>query len=212
MGGIMDQFSFVFTIFFMLLGPLKIIPAFAGVTRGADDQFSRALAIRAAVIASIVVAVVALTGERLLSQYRISFEGLRIAAGLVLLLAALNTIFSKTQPPPAKSDNVSVLQLAVSPMATPVIVPPAGVAAILTFMMLAPEYPGMLHAVAIALTIIMLLDFLVMYFHKTIMKLPGLILVLQLAGAVLVFMQAALAVQVMLTALLHLGIIPGPGP
>lgn len=208
----MDQFSFVFTIFFMLLGPVKIIPPFTGLTRGADDRFTRALAIWSAVFASLVVTAIALTGETLLSKYRISIEGLRIAGGLVLLLASLITIFSKAQPPLAKSDNVSVLQLAVSPMVTPVIVPPAGVAAILTFMMLAPEYPGMLHAVGLALAIIMLLDFLVMYFIRGIMKLPGLMLILHLAGAVLVFMQAALAVQVMLTALRHLGVIPGPGP
>jgi hypothetical protein len=35
----MEEFSFVFTVFFMLLGPIKLIPSFAGVTRGTDVQF-----------------------------------------------------------------------------------------------------------------------------------------------------------------------------
>ena len=30
----MEQFPFIFTTFFMLLGPIKLIPAFAGLTKG----------------------------------------------------------------------------------------------------------------------------------------------------------------------------------
>ena len=41
----MEQFSFIFTIFFMLLGPVKLIPSFGGLTRGADRQFKRDVAI-----------------------------------------------------------------------------------------------------------------------------------------------------------------------
>ena len=49
----MDQISFIFTLQFMLLGPIKLIPSFAGVTRGADVAFKRSVAIRAVVIAAL---------------------------------------------------------------------------------------------------------------------------------------------------------------
>ena len=58
----MEQFSFIFTVFFMLLGPLKFIPAFAGLTQGADSRFKRDVAIRGVVIASVLCAFVALAG------------------------------------------------------------------------------------------------------------------------------------------------------
>ncbi|MGD0624736.1 MAG: hypothetical protein ABSB32_08455 [Thermodesulfobacteriota bacterium] len=58
----MDQFSYILTIFFMLLGPVKLIPSFAGLTRGADGRFKRDVAIRGAVIASALCAFVALAG------------------------------------------------------------------------------------------------------------------------------------------------------
>ena len=58
----MEEFSFVFTIFFMLLGPIKLIPSFAGLTRGADARFKRDVAIRGVVIAAALCVFVALAG------------------------------------------------------------------------------------------------------------------------------------------------------
>lgn len=205
----MDQFSFVLTIFFMLLGPVKLIPSFARVAQGRDLPFQRALALRAVLIAAAMAAFVAVAGGSFAARYHISVDGVRIAGGLVLLVAALNTIFGKAAPSDSGTAETTPLKLAISPLAAPVIVPPAGVAAILLFMMLAPEYPGMKLAVAIALAIIMALDFLVMFFNSRVIRTPGLIPVLQLLGAVLVFMQVGLAVETVLTALKHLGVIHG---
>ena len=53
----------------------------------------------------------------------------------------------------------------------------------------------------------MVLDFLVMYFIDRVMKTPGLTIVLTVLGSVLVFVQAALAINMMLVALTSLGFI-----
>jgi multiple antibiotic resistance protein len=201
-----EQFSFVFTIFFMLLGPLKLIPAFAGLTRGAEVRFKRDVAIRATTIALVLCAFVALAGGTLLGKYRISLEALRMGGGLVLLISALLVIFQKAQPPSPGPGTPTALQLAASPLAVPIIVPPAGVAAILIFMMLAPQYPGMMQAVAICLATIMVLDYLVMAFIDQILKTPGLALVLTVLGSVLVFVQVCLGLQMILVALTSLGV------
>ena len=58
----MEQLAFIFTTFFMLLGPVKLIPAFAGLTQGADIQFKRSVAIRGTVIAAALCVFVALAG------------------------------------------------------------------------------------------------------------------------------------------------------
>ena len=205
----MDQFSFVFTVFFMLLGPLKLIPAFAALTRGADSQFRRSVAIWGTVIASGVCVFLALAGQHLLSKYHISIDALRISGGLVLLIAALQAIFQKAQPPRPSSSTPTALQLAVSPVAVPMIVPPAGVAVILVSMMLAPQYPGTLQAVAICLAIVMVLDVLVMYFIDRVIKTPGLGLVLTVLGSVLVFVQVCLGIQTILNGLQGLGVFKG---
>lgn len=191
----------------MLLGPVRIIPSFSGLTTGADDRFKRRVAIWGAVIASALCAFVALLGGTLLGKYRISVDALRIAGGLVLLIAALQVIFQKAQSSKPGSGTRTAIQLAAAPVAVPGIVPPAGVVAILIFMMLAPQYPGMTQAVAICLTVMMVLDFLVMYFIDRVMRTPGLMIVLTVLGSVLIFVQACLAMQIILSALTSLGVV-----
>lgn len=201
----MEDISIVFTIFFMLLGPLKLIPLFAGLTKGTELAFKRSVAVRSALVASAVVAFVAVAGGALLSKYRISIDALRLAGGVVLLLAAVQSMFRKSHAADSGPTKPTAMQLAASPMAVPGIVPPAGVAAILIFMMLAPENPGMARAVAIGLAFMMALDFLVMFFIDQVMKIPGLMIAITVLGSVLAFIQAALAIQIMLLALTHLG-------
>ena len=203
----MEQMSFVFTIFFMLLGPIKLIPSFAGLTRGADVSFKRNVAISGTLIASALCAFVALAGGALLSKYRISIDAVRIGGGLVLLIAALQATFRKATQPGAGAGTRTAIQLAASPLAVPNIVPPAGIAAILIVMLMAPQYPGMPQAVAICLGAVMLLDFLVMNFIDGVLKTPGLAVLLSVLGSVLVFVQVCLAIQMMLVALQDLGVV-----
>jgi multiple antibiotic resistance protein len=131
----------------------------------------------------------------------------RIAGGLVLLIAALNTIFRKPQTEQAKP-GANATQLAASPLAIPAIVPPAGVAAILIFIMLAQENPRMWTAIGIALTVMMILDFLVMYFIDFVLLTPGLMLALQVVGATLIFMQVCIGIEIILRALKDMGVVP----
>lgn len=203
----MDQLSFIFTILFMLLGPIKLIPSFTAVTRGADRAFKRSVAIRGTAIAFALCMFVALVGGTLLGNYRISINAVRIGGGLVLLISALQVIFQRAPAVKPASGTISAIQLAASPVAVPNIVPPAGVAALLIMVMAAPQYPGMLQAVLISLVIVMLLDFLVMYFIDWVMKTPGLPLVLMVLGSVLVFVQVCLAVQMVLVALKDLRVL-----
>jgi multiple antibiotic resistance protein len=52
----------------------------------------------------------------------------------------------------------------------------------------------------------MFLDFLVMFFIDKILKIPGLMAILQIMGSILVFIQVALAVQTILLGLVNIGI------
>jgi multiple antibiotic resistance protein len=176
------------------------------LTKEKDVQFKRALAVRGIAIAVALVLFVVLVGGALLDRYHISLNALRISGGLVLIVAALNTIFRRAQGALAKP-GATPMQIAASPLAVPVIVPPAGVASILIFVMLAPEHPGMCTAIGIALAIVMVLDFLVMYFNDIVMKTPGLMLVLLVVGAAMVFMQVCIGVEIILKALTDLGLV-----
>ena len=201
------SFAFVFTIYFMLLGPLKIIPAFMKLTRETDREFKRDVAIKASMTATALVAVIVLLGKSLVARYEISLDSVRIAGGLVLLLSALKVVFPGPEPVRAESVKPTALQLAISPVAMPITVPPAGVAAILITLLLAPTYPGMGRVIVWGLATMMTLDFLAMYFIDTLAEVPGLLLLLQVFGAVLIFIQIALAIETFLVAFRDLALI-----
>lgn len=201
----MEKESFIFTIFFLTLGPVKIIPAFAKLSHQMSSEFKREVAIKGILIASAICLYVALLGRGLLEKYQISLNSLQIAGGLVLLISALNAIFPRIEPVAPPKSHSNALQLAISPVAVPIIVPPVGVAAILVFKMIAPKYPGMEFTIAKVLLIMLLLDFLVMYFIEQILKVPALMLILQVFGSVLVFFQVALAIEAILVSLKNLG-------
>ena len=201
------SFAFVFTIYFMLLGPLKIIPAFMKLTRETDREFKRDVAIKASMTATALVAVIVLLGKSLVARYEISLDSVRIAGGLVLLLSALKVVFPGPEPVRAESVKPTALQLAISPVAMPITVPPAGVAAILITLLLAPKYPGMGSVIVWGLATMMTLDFLAMYFIDTLAEVPGLLLLLQVLGAVLIFIQIALAIETFLVAFRDLALI-----
>lgn len=203
----MDSYPFVFTILFMLLGPLKVIGPFASVTREKDNAFIRSVAISATLASAAILAFIALAAGGMLGKFHLSLPSLKIAGGLVLLIAALRTMFGESAVPDAGKPNRRALAVAVSPITVPIIVPPAGVAALLILAAVAPELPGVTKVMIVSLAIIVALNFLVMFFNRAIVSLGALMLVLQLVGAVLVFIQVALAVDTMLMGFKDLGMI-----
>ncbi|MBW4618178.1 MAG: hypothetical protein KME17_02175 [Cyanosarcina radialis HA8281-LM2] len=190
--------AYIFTILFLTVGPFKIIFPFAKLTQAMEPKFKRKIALMGIAIATGICFGIALLGNNLLNKYLISFAALEIAGGLVLLLSAMNAIFPRVEPPRPTPPKPTALNLAISPVATPLIVPPIGVAVILLVVMSASRYPGSEIALVKALVTILVLDFLVMFFADKILKIPGLVPLFQILASVLVFIQVALAVQAIL--------------
>jgi hypothetical protein len=65
----------------------------------------------------------------------------------------------------------------------------------------------MYQALAVVLAIILVLDLIVMFFNDQIMRIPVLLPAIQLLGAILIFIQVALAIDTILSAIKLLGII-----
>jgi multiple antibiotic resistance protein len=177
------------------------------VTQGADRRFKKEVAIRGSLIASAIVLCVALLGKQTLGRYEVSLDAVRLAAGLVLLISALRVMFHSAESPPSELRKPAALELAISAVAMPIVVPPPGIAVILIAMMIAPGYPGMESIIAFALATMMVLDFLVMFFIDQVLRVPGLLLGLHVFGSMLMFIQVALAIETVLVACRHLGFI-----
>jgi multiple antibiotic resistance protein len=206
----MFDFTYVFTIFFLLLGPAKIIPVFARLTHGAEPAYCRRVAVYATLFATVMCGAISLLARTLVTSYHLGVPTIQLTGGLILLIWALNAIFavSKTTAKPAADQGAT--QLALAPLASPVIVTPAGVAALMVFVLLSPGTPQGYQIVSSALALVMVLNFLVMYFNAQIVHRRLVMVPLQLLSAVLAVVQVAFAVQVILNALKAMGVIGEP--
>ena len=126
--GFSFSFGEMFTFFFLMLGPLKILGPFVQMTRKGDANFARRLALRAFAYSCVALLVAAILGENSLRKYHISVPVLAIAAGLILFLVALRTVmqqFDATAEPGPKEYEPE-LRHAFFPLSFPTIVTPYG--------------------------------------------------------------------------------------
>jgi multiple antibiotic resistance protein len=191
--------------FFLLLGPIKILGPFVKLTRGAEPRFGRQLAVRGILLAAGALGAAAILGERLLDNFRIGVPVLAITGGLILFLAALDTVMRQFRGPagPDAKDLPLSLSLAVSPLAFPTIVTPSGIAAVIVFVTLSPDLAGKL-TIALLLLVILLLDLIAMWYARPILK--WLVLPLYILGVVLGVVQVALGLNVILVNLSRIGV------
>ena len=186
----------IFTFLFLMLGPFKIIGPFAKITKGADAAFTRQIALRSTLFASLAILVAAFLGETFLSKYGIPLPVLALSAGIILFLVALQNILQEFAPHSAETTEPSpapTLNMALAPLAFPTIVTPYGIAAIVVFLALSPDLQGRLVIGAILLAI-MLLNLIVMLMTRRIGPVLGVLL--QILGAVLGIIQVALGLLI----------------
>ena len=88
----------VFTFFFLMLGPIKILGPFVTMTDRVESSFSRQLAVRATIFSCLALVVAVLIGEKILDNYDISLNMLAFTGGLVLSVVAFQTILEQFQP------------------------------------------------------------------------------------------------------------------
>jgi multiple antibiotic resistance protein len=134
-------FLSAFVTLFVVIDPPGCAPIFAGLTRDASPLQRRSMAIRSTLIATVLLFLFALVGEKLLSTLGISLDAFRIAGGIMLFLIALEMVFEKrTERREGRADEISrkaaeehrpVEDISVFPMAIPMIAGPGSIATVM---------------------------------------------------------------------------------
>ncbi|RZV59414.1 MAG: MarC family protein [Candidatus Brocadia sp. BROELEC01] len=205
-GYILDLFG-IFSFFFLMLGPMKILALFAQITRDTDTKFRRKLALTASLVSTTACLAAAFLGQRSMRSLHISPPAILLAGGIILFLVALQMIMQmySTSSRGEKTPSPPTLALAVSPLSFPTIVTPYGIAILIILMAAAQECTRQLGILGILLGI-MVLNFLAMLFAHKIVKFVGFVITLQILGSVLGVLQVALGIQMILQALIRMGV------
>ena len=191
--------------FFVVIDPPGCAPIFASLTTGATSRQRSAMALRAIVIATVILVFFALLGEQLLGALGISLDAFRIAGGIMLFLIAFEMVFEKrTQRREDRAQKIidapEIEDVSAFPMAMPMIAGPGTIASI---MLLQARSQGIEESMVVlaALGVILLLTLLALLAAGPLMRLLGQrieAVITRLLGVVL----AALAAQFVIDGLI----------
>jgi MarC family membrane protein len=194
----LDFLISAFVTLVIVLDPIGLAPTFLAITHGMPHTARRQVAVRANVIAAVVLAGSALIGDWLLKTLGISLAAFRIAGGLLLFSIASEMVFGVRIERQSKTAEQAleehVRNIAAFPLAVPLM---AGPGAITATMLLAGRADGNfvmlggLIAVVLIVLGLCLIAFLAATRIEKLLGITGNVVLSRLLGVLL----AALAVQ-----------------
>ncbi|MGD1887796.1 MAG: MarC family protein [Cohaesibacteraceae bacterium] len=187
---------------FVTIDPIGLAPLFMTVTRGRDRGERREVAFRACIIGFCILTVFSLGGQTFLNALGITVPAFRIAGGLLLFGLACEMVFERrserrSQGASRAIDKDHIKNVAVFPLAIPLIAGPGSISAIV---LLSHEAGGMsdgwigllaLIGVLAGMVLACLIVFLTAGRIEALLGDTGRILLTRLLGVIL----SALAVQ-----------------
>jgi multiple antibiotic resistance protein len=127
-----------FVTLLVTIGPVEAAAVFASLTGGVRHVHRRTLAMRATFVAGVVLLVFALAGNLFLALLRVTLPAFQIAAGLLLFLQALTLTFAtsgvSSLSEGEQREAESPGDIAVFPLAFPVIAGPDSLSAVVLLM------------------------------------------------------------------------------
>ncbi len=137
----LELYLAAFATFFVLINPAGVAVTFASLTTGYTPGHRVSVAVRAVMIAAIVLFSFGFVGQWLLQQLGVSLDSFRIAGGMLLFLIAVDMLFERRQA--RREETVSKVaearaqgqmdDISVFPLAIPLITGPGAIATMLLF-------------------------------------------------------------------------------
>lgn len=192
---------------FVIVDPIALAPLFIALTQGMSVAHRRAVALRACLIAAVLMTLFGLLGDKILSVIGISMPAFRISGGILLFVTALDMLFERRTQRREGQHADPAHDPSVFPLATPLI---AGPGAFTTMILLVNNSPatGLAHTLAIhAVMVIVIASAFVFFLAAPVIERllgrTGIVVITRLLGMLL----AALSVQFVLDGIRGTGLI-----
>lgn len=120
------------TIFFLIavIDPIGSVPVYLEATKEFDLFHKRKIAIRASIIAFMILLFFILIGQLILEGMSVSLDAFQISGGVILFLFALTMIFGDGKPEREKSQITDFKHVTIFPVAIPSIASPGAIMAV----------------------------------------------------------------------------------
>jgi multiple antibiotic resistance protein len=182
-----------FVALIVVVEPLGVVPFFMTLTRGREPDDVRRVARRASIVSALVLLAFAGFGGAVLGSLGIRLDAFRVAGGIVLLLMALDMVRQKPTCRGSRAESSAVDDVAIVPLAIPLLSGPASMAAVMGLVGREPTL-----AVVVAIILVFAVSYLVLRGAGVIQRLlgPAILAVVQRVFGLLL---AAMSVQTIVT-------------
>jgi len=193
-------------VFFVVVEPVSLVPLFSGLTSGATAHYRRRMALKAVVVAALILVLFALGGAAFLELMGISLQAFRIFGGMLLFLLSLEMVFARESGTRTSSSEAAESKrradVSVFPLAFPFIAGPGALATILLWF--GPLHvgvdAGLFAAYLVAVFVVLAIALVLMLLAEPLMRVIG-VTGANVAGRLLGVILGALAVQFVLDGL-----------
>jgi len=197
---------FIFTLMsfsavFFVVDPLGALPIYIAMTQTDSPEKRKMIALKAAIISTILLAIFAVAGTLIFKLFGITFGAFKIAGGILLMSMAVDMIYAKPTrirtSPEETQEGIEKDDVALIPLAIPML---AGPGSLSTVMVLMSQTTGSRVKIGIVLCCILvtgLLSYILMRGGSMAMKIlgrTGLNIISRIMGLIL----AAIAIQFIL--------------
>ncbi|NQY20091.1 MAG: NAAT family transporter [Campylobacteraceae bacterium] len=133
-----EEYIKIFFGVFAIMGPFSALPIFVNLTAGKSKREKQTLAKNASFAGLIVALSSVWLGTSILGFFNISIDAFRVAGGILLLSLAINMINAKipgakVRPEELEESKVSNKDLAIIPLAIPLIMGPGAISTVIVF-------------------------------------------------------------------------------
>jgi len=189
-----------FVTLLVVVDPPGVVPMFVALTKGEPQAHRRAILTRAVLIAFGAALFFLVAGRAVLSYLGVTVHAFSISGGILLFVAAMPMLFGQRgglQSPEPKEETSAAHDIAVFPLAMPLLSGPGTIATILLLTSQAGGDYQKLMAIGIAIAAVFLVAFVTLYVGARLIRLVGEGGV-DIATRVMGIVLAALAVQYVL--------------
>jgi len=199
----LDTLISVLVVFFVVVDPIGLVPVFLGLTQGFDARRKRMIALRGTALSLAILVFFAYLGRQVLHALGIEMPAFRIAGGALLFWIAFEMLFQRRSDRKEKAADEArtdeeAHDLAVFPLAIPLIAGPGAIASVMLLMdQYGRDWQGQLIVLGAAALVIVSAALLLM-FADVVRHLLGRTMILTVSR-ILGIVLAALAAQTILS-------------
>ncbi|WP_375252654.1 MarC family protein [Dokdonia donghaensis] len=115
---------------FAVIDPIGTIPVYLEATKEFDLRYKKKIAIRASVMAFMILLFFIVIGQLILEGMSVSLDAFQISGGVILFLFALTMIFGDGKPDEEKNGITDYKHVTIFPIAIPSIASPGAIMAV----------------------------------------------------------------------------------